>query len=208
MGIGHPATRLKILPAMYSSPGNVRGARRQSLQDNSRSGRQTGRVRRQGLRAFRSCRAICSMASGVKQERISSRVSRPRRRWAGHGARRAGRGAMGRGDRLARIQGGEREPGGARFIAPDADEIARIKARHAFLKPLTVPAGSYPKQPGPISSLGSWSFVLTRDRSARRCRLSSGEIVARRRKPAVPETAAGLPDHGRQHGRRRAEARN
>src|SRR5262249_40300462 len=37
-------------------------------------------------------------------------------------------------------------PSGARFIAPDASEIARIRARHAFLKPLTVPAGSYPGQ--------------------------------------------------------------
>jgi uncharacterized protein len=52
---------------------------------------------------------------------------------------------------------------GARFIAPDADEIARIRAKHSFLKPLTVPAGSYPKQTEPIASLGSWSFVLTRE---------------------------------------------
>ncbi|RXH16872.1 TAXI family TRAP transporter solute-binding subunit [Bradyrhizobium guangzhouense] len=52
---------------------------------------------------------------------------------------------------------------GARFIAPGADEIARIRAKHAFLKPLTVPAGSYPKQSAPIASLGSWSFVLTRE---------------------------------------------
>jgi TRAP transporter TAXI family solute receptor len=53
-------------------------------------------------------------------------------------------------------------PGGARFIAPDAAEIARIRSRHGFLKPLTVPAGSYPGQTAPIASLGSWSFILTR----------------------------------------------
>ena len=52
---------------------------------------------------------------------------------------------------------------GARFIAPSADEIARIRAKHAFLKPLTVPANSYPNQTAPIASLGSWSFVLTRE---------------------------------------------
>ncbi|WP_027524941.1 TAXI family TRAP transporter solute-binding subunit [Bradyrhizobium sp. Ec3.3] len=52
---------------------------------------------------------------------------------------------------------------GARFIAPDTDEIARIRAKHSFLKPLTVPAGSYPTQTAPIASLGSWSFVLTRE---------------------------------------------
>jgi hypothetical protein len=53
-------------------------------------------------------------------------------------------------------------PGGARFIAPSADEIARIRAKHSFLKPLTVPANSYPGQSEPINSVGSWSFVLAR----------------------------------------------
>src|ERR1700744_705133 len=53
-------------------------------------------------------------------------------------------------------------PGGARFIAPDADEIARIVAKHSFLKPLTVPANSYPGQAAPINSMGSWSFILVR----------------------------------------------
>jgi TRAP transporter TAXI family solute receptor len=53
-------------------------------------------------------------------------------------------------------------PGGARFIAPDAGEIARVRAKHTFLKPLTVPAGSYPNQNDQIDSIGSWSFILTR----------------------------------------------
>jgi uncharacterized protein len=53
-------------------------------------------------------------------------------------------------------------PGGARFIAPDASEIARIRAKHTFLKPLTVPAGSYPSQTAAIDSVGSWSFILVR----------------------------------------------
>jgi uncharacterized protein len=54
-------------------------------------------------------------------------------------------------------------PGGARFIAPDAQEIAKVRAKHSFLKPLTVPANSYPNQTAPIDSVGSWSFVLTRE---------------------------------------------
>jgi TRAP transporter TAXI family solute receptor len=53
-------------------------------------------------------------------------------------------------------------PSGARFIAPDAGEIARIRAKHSFLKPLTVPGGSYPGQTAPIDSVGSWSFILVR----------------------------------------------
>ena len=32
-----------------------------------------------------------------------------------------------------------------------------------FLKPLTIPAGSYPNQTAPIDSVGSWSFILARE---------------------------------------------
>src|SRR6266446_3230600 len=53
-------------------------------------------------------------------------------------------------------------PAGGRFIAPDAEGIARILARHAFLKPMTVPAGAYPGLEAPLASVGSWSFVLAR----------------------------------------------
>ena len=51
---------------------------------------------------------------------------------------------------------------GGRFIAPDAAEITRILAKHSFLKPVTLPAGSFPGQAAPIPSVGSWSFVLAR----------------------------------------------
>jgi TRAP-type uncharacterized transport system substrate-binding protein len=53
-------------------------------------------------------------------------------------------------------------PQGGRFIAPDPAEIARILARHRFLKPITQPAGAYPGQSGPVPSVGSWSFVMAR----------------------------------------------
>jgi TRAP transporter TAXI family solute receptor len=53
-------------------------------------------------------------------------------------------------------------PAGARFIAPTAEESARIRAKHPFLKPLAIPAGSYPGQQAAIASVGSWSFVLAR----------------------------------------------
>ena len=51
---------------------------------------------------------------------------------------------------------------GGRFVAPDADEIQRILARHTFLKPISQPAGSYPGQSAAIPSVGSWSFVMVR----------------------------------------------
>ena len=53
-------------------------------------------------------------------------------------------------------------PGGARFIVPDEAEIARILAKHPFLKRLVVPAGSLPGQGDAITSVGSWSLVLAR----------------------------------------------
>jgi uncharacterized protein len=51
---------------------------------------------------------------------------------------------------------------GGRFIAPNAEEAARIRAKHSFLKSLTLPAASYPGQNKAISSVGSWSFVLAK----------------------------------------------
>jgi TRAP transporter TAXI family solute receptor len=51
---------------------------------------------------------------------------------------------------------------GARFIAPTKDEIARILAKHSFLKRVTQPAGSFPGQDEDIVSVGSWSFVMAR----------------------------------------------
>jgi TRAP transporter TAXI family solute receptor len=51
---------------------------------------------------------------------------------------------------------------GGRFIAPTASEVAQIRAKHTFLKPLTMPAGAYPGQTAAIQSVGSWSFILAR----------------------------------------------
>ena len=53
-------------------------------------------------------------------------------------------------------------PQGGRFIAPTAEEIRRVLARHSFLKPISQPAGSFPGQTEAIPSVGSWSFVLVR----------------------------------------------
>jgi len=53
-------------------------------------------------------------------------------------------------------------PAGARFIPPSADEVKRIAAKHTFLKPITLPAGSYPGQDVAVPSIGSWAFVLAK----------------------------------------------
>jgi len=55
-----------------------------------------------------------------------------------------------------------RGPAGARFLVPDLDGIQRIQRRHPFLKLMLVPAGSYPGQSAELHSVGSWSFIMAR----------------------------------------------
>jgi TRAP transporter TAXI family solute receptor len=51
---------------------------------------------------------------------------------------------------------------GGRFVAPNEREIASILAKNPALKALTMPAGSYPGQDAPMRTVGSWSFVLAK----------------------------------------------
>lgn len=53
-------------------------------------------------------------------------------------------------------------PKGARFIGQTADEIKRVTSKYTFIKPITLPANSYPGQTAAVSTVGSWSFVLAR----------------------------------------------
>jgi TRAP transporter TAXI family solute receptor len=49
---------------------------------------------------------------------------------------------------------------GGRFIAPDAAEIRTILLKNPALQAVTLPARSYPGQDAPLQSVGSWSYVL------------------------------------------------
>jgi uncharacterized protein len=163
MGIGRPATRLKILTAMYSSPGMF-VVRADSPYKTIRD--LVGKPVAFGAKG--SGLPILSRylldGLGLKQDEDFQSIYLDR---AGDGP------AMVLDGRAAALWGAgigwpgfktmSESPSGARFIAPDADEIARIKAKHTFLKPLTIPAGSYPTQSTPINSLGSWSFILARE---------------------------------------------
>jgi TRAP transporter TAXI family solute receptor len=51
---------------------------------------------------------------------------------------------------------------GARFVGPDAEEVKRILAKNPSLQAVTLPANSYPGQDAAIDSVGSWSFVFAR----------------------------------------------
>jgi TRAP transporter TAXI family solute receptor len=163
MGTGRPRTSLKILTAMYSSPGMF-VVRADSPYKTIRD--LVGKPVAFGAKG--SGLPILSRyvldGLGLKQDEDFQSIYLDR---AGDGP------AMVLDGRAAALWGAgigwpgfaamAESPGGARFIAPDADEIARIRAKHTFLKPLTVPAGSYPNQSASINSLGSWSFVLARE---------------------------------------------
>jgi TRAP transporter TAXI family solute receptor len=51
---------------------------------------------------------------------------------------------------------------GGRFVTPSAEEIGRILAKNPALQAVTLPARSYPGQEAALASVGSWSFVLAR----------------------------------------------
>ena len=163
MGIGRPRTRLKILTAMYSSPGMfvVRAdSPYKTIRDLVDKPVAFG-AKGSGLPIL--SRYVLD-GLGLKQDDDFQSIYLDR---AADGP------TMVLDGRVAALWGAgigwpgfatmAASPGGARFIAPDAGEIARIRAKHAFLKPLTVPAGSYPNQNAPIDALGSWSFVLARE---------------------------------------------
>jgi TRAP transporter TAXI family solute receptor len=163
MGIGRPRTRLKILTAMYSSPGMfvVRAdSPYKTIRDLVDKPVAFG-AKGSGLPIL--SRYVLD-GLGLKQDDDFQSIYLDR---AADGP------SMVLDGRVAALWGAgigwpgfatmAASPGGARFIAPDAGEIARNRAKHTFHRPLTVPAGSYPNQNAPIDALGSWSFILARE---------------------------------------------
>ena len=55
-----------------------------------------------------------------------------------------------------------KHPIGVRFIVPTATEVGRIRAKYPFLVPLTVRSGTYPGDTIPVTTVGSWSFIVAR----------------------------------------------
>lgn len=95
-------------------------------------------------------------------------------------------------------------PARARFLAPDAEGIRRIQTKHPFLRTLTVPAGAYPGLEAPVTSVGSWSFILTRRdlpedvayrlaRALHRGEADLGKRLAQARETTAVNTVAAAP---------------
>jgi TRAP transporter TAXI family solute receptor len=78
-------------------------------------------------------------------------------------------------------------PAGGRFIAPSAQQIGQVRARHPHLQVMTVPAGTYAGQDTDIHSVGLWSLILVRPgldnelayRLARAIHMGHAELTAR-----------------------------
>ena len=51
---------------------------------------------------------------------------------------------------------------GGRLIGLSRTESDQVRARFSFLKSITVPGGSYPGQTEAIEAVGSWSYILAR----------------------------------------------
>src|SRR6266702_1576575 len=200
-GVGRPPADLKILVAMYSTPGMfvVRADSPYRATADLRGKPVAFGARGSGLVIL--ARYVLD-GLGLDQERDFQAVYLDR---AGDGP------AMVQDGRVAALWGGglgwpgfmtvAKAPGGARFIVPDADGIKRIQAKHPFLKTLTVPADAYPRIEAPLTSVGSWSFVMTRptlpDEVAYRLAraLHRGEAaLAKRLPPAAGTTARNTID--------------
>jgi TRAP transporter TAXI family solute receptor len=93
---------------------------------------------------------------------------------------------------------------GGRFVGPDADEVKRILAKNPSLQAVTLPAKSYPSQDAAIRSVGSWSYVFARPGLpeeqgyllARALHRAEGALAARldqARETTAANTAAAAP---------------
>lgn len=160
-GIGRPASNLKVIAAIYSSPGMfaVRGdSPARSVWD------LVGKPIAWGTRASGITLLAKYVMEGLGLDR--------ERDFEPHFLDKAADGPimLDEGRVAAQWGAGIGWPGfttitgaGGRLIGLAPDEIEAIRARHSFLKPITVPAGSYPGQPDAIQAVGSWSYILGRD---------------------------------------------
>ena len=99
---------------------------------------------------------------------------------------------------------------GGRFITPSAAEIDAILKKTPALQPVMLPAKSYPGQDQPLASVGSWSYVLSsqslKDDAAyllaRAVHRAEGPLAARleqARETTMVNTLAAAPRPGLLH---------
>ena len=202
---GRAPANLKIVAAMYSTPGMFVVRADSSVSHDRRPQGQAGRVRAQPAPGSSSCRATCSTGSGSTRKRTSRRsissapATGPPWCWTA-APRRCGAAASAgpasprwRTARAARASS-RRARRRARASAPST----RSSRRSRF------PAGAYRGIDAPLESVGSFSFILARPtladdsayRFARALHRGESALVGKldqARETTAANTAAGAP---------------
>jgi TRAP transporter TAXI family solute receptor len=209
-GIGRPPAKLKVLAAMYSSPGMfvVRADSPYRTIQDLRGKPVAFGAKGSGLVIL--ARYVLD-GIGLDQNRDFEPVYLDR---AGDGP------AMVLDGRVAALWGAgsgwpgftkmAERPEGARFIAPSEAEARQIVAKHPFLKPQTIPARSYPGQDQPVRSVGSWSLILARPtldegvayrlaRALHRGEKRVGDLLPQAAETTAANTVAAVPNRDMLH---------
>lgn len=162
-GAGRAPTKLRIVSAMYSTPGMfaVRADSRYRTIDDLKGRAIVWNVKGSGI-AVQARYVMGGLGLDIEKDfepiYTESRTKGPALVIEGRAA--------------ALWGGGLRWPGfvelandarGVRFVVPNAEEIATIHAKYDFLRPIVVPAGLYRGQYDPITTIGAWSYLLARD---------------------------------------------
>ena len=162
-GVGRPQTKLKVVSAMYSTPGMfaVRVDTRFRTISDLKGASVVWNAKGSGV-AIQAGYMMSGLGLDLDKD---FQAIYPNRLTDGPGMVIDGTAA-------ALWGGGLRWPGfiemansvrGARFIGPSAAEITTILAKHTFLKQIKVPANLYRGQAEAIDTVGSWSYLLARD---------------------------------------------
>ena len=201
-GIGRPVANLKVLSVMYPNPGMfvVRGDSSYHTIEDLKGKPIAFGTRASGLRIL-----VNDVLDGLgmkpdtdfEQIILSKAAEGPRLVLEGNAEALWGAGIGWPG--FVKVANG---PSGARFIAPSANQVQAILAKHPHLKRMTVPADTYKGQHHDIHSIGLWSLILVRPglsediayRLARAIHKGHDLLVTR-----LPQGGYTRPDNTAQH---------
>jgi TRAP transporter TAXI family solute receptor len=162
MGIGRPPANLSVVAAMYPTPGMfvVRADSEHRTVEDLRGRRVVFGAANSGL-VILARYVLDGLALDLRKDfdavLLEKAADGPPMVLSG-----AADALWGGGSGWPGFEAVARGPHGARFIGLQPDELARVRARHPFLKQMTVPARSYLGQDRDIATVGSWSVILAR----------------------------------------------
>jgi TRAP transporter TAXI family solute receptor len=156
--LAKPGTRLRIVAAMYSSPGMliVRGDSPSRGLSDLRGKTVVMGTQASGVTALGRT-VLDSLQVEVKPIFLEKAADGPPMLMDGRADALWGAGVGWPAFATLAKQGG-------RFIGPTPEEIKTILAKNPALQAVTLPAKSYPGQDEPLPSVGSWSYVLATDK--------------------------------------------